>query len=281
MAQINNNITPNKGQFIRPLRNNCGDNKPENLVEKVSQILKDNPLGITPNSPLYIAALEQYNNGIRAATSDRMPIPIGFCGVQDPSKGILRVQPLIDPLNIIEPDPEPINTDLSQGAGYPVDKCLQFGEPGSIGYSICGGSDVDPSKVPEAKIPRQTPSPTFHIGVAGDWREGSPGPGATLTWAYRVEVMKTDGVKSRYTGNLPNGYIYPSDKAYSITIWIESHGSVYGHWTDRDKNRILTNDKTGKTGSINYDTGAFDIDFTPNIPIAGLTIRANYLYYKL
>jgi hypothetical protein len=169
MAQINNNITPNKGQFIRPLRNNCGDNKPENLVEKVSQILKDNPLGITPNSPLYVAALEQYNNGIRAATSDRMPIPIGFCGVQDPSKGILRVQPLIDPLNIIEPDPEPINTDLSQGVGYPVDKCLQFGEPGSIGYSICGGSDVDPSKVPEAKIPRQTPSPTFHIGIARDW----------------------------------------------------------------------------------------------------------------
>jgi len=168
MSRISNNPNPNKGSFIRPSKPDCGSDKAENLVDVVNDILKKDPGGILPDSPLYVAALEQYNKGNRAKSTDRMPIPEGFCGIVVGDD--LVIQPLkpVDP-TAIDPVPVKVNTPLSQGPGYPEDKCLKFGEPGSLEYDLCGGEFIDHSKDPEGGLVRKVITPTHFLGVIEDW----------------------------------------------------------------------------------------------------------------
>jgi len=106
---------------------------------------------LIPNSPLYQAAIKQYNSNIKN-TMIRPEIPSWFCGKINPETNELIALPSDDLLRtsagfIADPTQEVEPYLLSPSSGYVIDNCLYWGTPGSYEYTLCtlrgGGEEED------------------------------------------------------------------------------------------------------------------------------------------
>ena len=130
---MNNFITrlnPNKTEQVDYMK----------LIDSVLNASEFNRL--IPDSPIYLLAVQQYNNQVAKNTLVRKPIPKWFCGKVNVNNGILTTPYSDEALRAINGY---TTTTLLPASGYTIinsipyadDACLQSGTPGSDGYAIC------------------------------------------------------------------------------------------------------------------------------------------------
>jgi hypothetical protein len=93
------------------------------------------------DSPLYNLAVKQYNDTVKT-TKIRPPVPNWFCGKVDAATGELSLNPTDEDLRlssgfVLDPTQKTIVVPSKDILTYDSDICLQFGAPGSYGYSRC------------------------------------------------------------------------------------------------------------------------------------------------
>lgn len=141
-----------KAQFVtRDLQNMPS----RDYISEANEILRAGGV-LDPNSPLYQNALDQYNAQLSQGVTERLEVPVGFCGYIDPDTGLFRVEPDIIPpelrMPILFPDEEVDPSDVQplSAIPYPIDQCLQHGLPGSYEYTRfnCGEETGDDSCSP-------------------------------------------------------------------------------------------------------------------------------------
>lgn len=128
--------------FYQRIQAGCASNKGNNFIGFINTILNLYPeLRIRESSLLYKAAINQYNTqAIKNPTTERMPVPSWFCGYIDPKSGFLYTsQPEIiqTKASILEArNLSSYSMSISSDV-YPIDRCLEFGQPGNLDYSFC------------------------------------------------------------------------------------------------------------------------------------------------
>ena len=124
--------------------------KPDNTnPEKVDYIkLIDEVLGasefnrLIQDSPVYLLAIQQYNDQVKKNTLVRKQVPNWFCGRIEPATGILITDYTDQELRTINGYSTTILAPVSATQStlvisYKDDACLKSGTPGSDGYAIC------------------------------------------------------------------------------------------------------------------------------------------------
>lgn len=137
-----------KPTFVNRQINKQNKAQPFDAVKLINYFLSLHPLNkLIVNSPLYLAAVKQYNSQIKN-TLIRPPIPAWFCGkinqqtnelIPTPTDreqravaGVVKDNPYVAPVTIPQ-DPKL----------YIQDMCLQIGTPGSAAYLTCNAASID------------------------------------------------------------------------------------------------------------------------------------------
>jgi hypothetical protein len=217
--------TKNRGTYIRPIKvGQCGSDKKEPLIEAVAKMLQEDPNSLKPGDFLYDAALDEYNKGIRATSTDRMPIPAGFCGIRSDEDRAIRVVPVdqaVGGLQTLTDDILALSaTPIMTSGSWPVDKCLSYGPPGSYEYSLCGKNPLK-EFIPESTIPRKIASPNFFI-IAEEVTDTAPAFGEFGTSGELGSKSDVEGLPELFSlqGASVNGSSTVSFGDYTVpTNW--------------------------------------------------------------
>jgi hypothetical protein len=128
-------------------QNSLQNRQPFDALKIINRFLALHPSNrIIVNSPLYLAAVKQYNTNIQN-TLIRPPIPSWFCGKIDSSTNQLITSPTDAEQRVSSGvttagTPNIAQTPFQQQNFYTPDACLEVGTPGSTGYVSCQSSNL-------------------------------------------------------------------------------------------------------------------------------------------